>query len=100
MQVWGYLGAEANNQELRPNITAFPDPVLNVTGANYRNYENNTLTVLLSGRDKPADAGWGWNQQVSVVSDSCPPEGCPSPGVVVVERDSNIRCELLDFAFG
>ena len=91
VQVWGYLGAEASGRELQPDVNEFPDPVVNNTGANYRSYENNTMTVLLTGQNKPVDAGWGWNQQVSVISDPCPPEGCPTPGVVVVKRDSNIR---------
>lgn len=91
VQVWGYLGAEKGKEALSPNTTALPDPAVNGTGETYRNYDTNTLTMLLSGRDRPVDAGWYWNQQVSVISASCPPEGCPSPGVVMAERDATIR---------
>jgi hypothetical protein len=96
-QVWGYLGAQlpsgSKNEDLKPNTSDFPDPLVNGTGANFRNHDSNTLTLLLSGRDRPSNTGKGWYQQVSVVSRSCPPEGCPPPSVAKIQRDMNIRCE-------
>ena len=90
-QVWGYLGTQVSGADVYSNSTAFPDPVVNRTGESYRSFENNTLSVLLSGKDRPDTAGWDWFQRVTVVSDPCPPEGCPSPGVATVDRESQVR---------
>jgi hypothetical protein len=94
-QVWGYLGTQVSGANLYPNTTTFPDIRVNRTGESYRSFANNTMSVLLSGKGRPADAGWNWNQRVTVIADPCPPEGCPAPGVATVERESRVRCDVL-----
>jgi hypothetical protein len=90
-QPWGYVGTKIGWNDLIPNTTDFPSASLNNTGESYRNYDNNTLSVLLSGRSNPDNDAWYWNQQVTVRASSCPPAGCPPPNVAIVERDASIR---------
>lgn len=92
--VWGYIGVSGPGGTNIPNDTALPDVRTNSTGYSYRSFSNNTLSMLLSGRTNPGTSWW-WNQQVSVRAQPCPPEGCPAPEEVAVERDSSIRCGQL-----
>lgn len=88
--VWGYIGVTGLGKTRIPNDTVLPDVSTHDTGESYRSYDNNTLSMLLSGRDNPGD-GWWWNQRVAVRGQVCPPEGCPAPEEEDVERDGRIR---------
>lgn len=89
--VWPYIGVKGPKGEAEATDLGMVDARVDATGDSYRDFDNNTLTVLFSGRDNP-DRGLWWNQGVTVQGALCPPEGCPAPEAVVVERDGPLRC--------
>lgn len=94
LDVWGYIDISGAGDTRIPNDLALPDVQFNSTGDSYRSFDNNTLSMLLSGRENKG-TGWWWNQQVTVRAQPCPPQGCPAPVEVSVERDSTVRCVYL-----
>lgn len=94
--VWPYIGVKGPKGEVEATDLGMVDARVDSTGDSYRDFDNNTLTVLFTGRDNP-DQGWWWNQGVKVQGALCPPEGCPAPEAVVVERNGPLRCAAENF---
>lgn len=88
--VWGYIGVIGLGKSRVPNDTVLPDIQTDDTGDSFRSFDKNTLTIMLSGRNNPGDQWW-WNQRLAVRGQVCPPEGCPDPVDVIVERVGSVR---------
>eukprot|EP00892_Ulva_mutabilis_P008257 jgi/Ulvmu1/5803/UM025_0058.1 len=88
--VWPYVGVKGPAGESEATDLGLVDSRVDNTGDSYRSYENNTLSLMFSGRSNP-DRGWWWREQVTAYGARCPPEGCPPPEQVTVDRSGPIR---------
>ena len=88
--VWPYLGVISSRGEAEATDLGLVNSRVDRTGNSYRSYENNTLSLLFSGRGNPG-RGWWWNQRLRVYGSQCPPEGCPPPEEVSAVRTGPLR---------
>lgn len=89
--IWPYIGVIGPRGEAEATDLGLVDGRVDSTGDSFRNFDNNTLSVLFTGRENP-ERGWWWNQRVTAYGSRCPPEGCPPPEAVTVDRTGPLRC--------
>lgn len=87
--VWPYIGVQGPAGEAEASDIGYVNSTVDNTGDAYRNFEKNALSLLFSGRTNPGTGTW-WNQRVTAYGARCPPEGCPPPTAVSVERTGPI----------